>query len=106
MDFYEFVPKSKDQFQNPIRLTTKTHSENQRNLSTQDSIRALDNMASCHSIMNLEGTGKLIGDPMEIKLFEFGGYTLTASSPVATNYKESLFSFEGPTTKGTVFRRF
>jgi cation-transporting ATPase 13A2 len=69
MDFYEFVPKMGKDFQNPIRLTNKNTPENQRNLSTPDSINALDNMASCHSIMNLEGDNRLMGDPMEIKLF-------------------------------------
>ena len=63
-------------------------------------------MASCHSIMNLEGTDKLIGDPMEIKLFEFGEYKLTQESPVMKNCKENLFSYQGPSTSGTVFRRF
>lgn len=106
MDFYEFVPKNEQGFQPSIRLTTKSHSDNQKNLSTVDSIRALDNMASCHSIMNLEGTDKLIGDPMEIKLFEFGGYKLVPDSPVINNYKEHLFSYQGPSTSGTVFRRF
>jgi len=107
MDFYEFVPKNGKVFQSPVRLHTKNQGENQRNMSTVDSIRALDNMASCHSIMNLEGTEKLIGDPMEIKLFEFGGYRLIPTSPLQTkfNFAESLFHYEGP-TKGTVFRRF
>ena len=106
MDFYEFVPKVGKTFQQPIRLSNKNNSENQKNLSTPDSVRALDNMASCHSIMNLEGTDKLIGDPMEIKLFQFGEYRLTSDSPVKKNFKEQLFSYEGPKTKGTVFRRF
>jgi cation-transporting ATPase 13A2 len=106
MDFYEFVPKMGKDFQNPVRLINKNTPENQKNLNTLDSIRALDNMASCHSIMNLEGNNTLIGDPMEIKLFEFGGYQLTPDSPVRSNYKENLFSYQGPATSGTVFRRF
>lgn len=106
MDFYEFVPKSGKSFQNPVRLTTKNEPENAKNLTSKDSVHALNNMASCHSIMNLEGTDKLIGDPMEIKLFEFGGYRLVEKSPVITNYKENLFSYEGPVSQGTVFRRF
>ncbi len=75
MDFYEFVPKIGKKFYNPITLETKKQSAEQ--LKTKDSVQALNNMASCHSIMNLEGTDQLIGDPMEIRLFEFAGYKLT-----------------------------
>jgi cation-transporting ATPase 13A2 len=106
MDFYEFVPKSAKSFLKPIRLVNKSETENANNLGSKDSIQALNNMATCHSIMNLEGTDKLIGDPMEIKLFEFGGFRLTDKSPVMSNYKENLFSFDGPSAQGTVFRRF
>lgn len=106
MDFYEFVPKTGKSFLPAIKLSTKNLSENVKNLSTEDSTHALNNMASCHSIMNLTGTDKLIGDPMEIKLFEFGGFKLTENSPVNNQYKDSLFSFAGPNCEGTVFRRF
>lgn len=46
-------------------------------MSKDESLQAVINMASCHSIMNLKETGELIGDPMEIKLFEFGRFKLT-----------------------------
>lgn len=39
-----------------------------------------NNMASNHSIIRLEDTGELIGDPMEIKLLEFGEFTLNQSN--------------------------
>ena len=33
---------------------------------------SLTNMATNHTIVNIESTGENVGDPMEIKLFEFG----------------------------------
>lgn len=35
-------------------------------------IYALNNMAMNHTIVNVEETGQNVGDPMEIKLFEYG----------------------------------
>jgi magnesium-transporting ATPase (P-type) len=71
-----------------MNLATRDESHNAKNLTTsKDSILALNNMASCHSIMNLQGTNKLIGDPMEIKLFEFGRFNLTKSSTVSNNFR-------------------
>jgi hypothetical protein len=50
----------------------------------------LNNMASNHSIIKIEETGELIGDPMEVKLFQFGKYTLNQ-----TNLEqEAIFSFD------------
>lgn len=43
-------------------------------------IGIFNNMASNHSIIRLEDTGELIGDPMEIKLLEFGEFTLNQSN--------------------------
>lgn len=37
---------------------------------------ALNNMATNHSIIKIEATGELIGDPMEIKAFLFGRFRL------------------------------
>ena len=106
MDFYEFVPKVGNAFKSPIRNENKANAANAQILASKEGLNALNNMASCHSIMNLEGTQKLIGDPMEIKLFEFAGFQLAADSAVKRNYRESLFSYKGPASSGTVFRRF
>ena len=35
---------------------------------------SLTNMATNHTIVNIESTGENVGDPMEIKLFEFGQF--------------------------------
>ena len=75
-------------------------------MSKDESLQALINMATCHSIMNLQETGELTGDPMEIKLFEFGNFKLSDQSSVASNHNAHLFSFKGPSIEGTVFRRF
>ncbi len=37
---------------------------------------ALNNMAVNHTIVQLDGTGEYIGDPMEVKMFEFGEFQL------------------------------
>ena len=37
-------------------------------------------MASNHSIIKIEETEELVGDPMEIKLFEFGQFSLNQSN--------------------------
>lgn len=72
MDFHEFVPVANSQFGNAIKLSNRADPQIRQMMSSQHSIEAMNAMATCHSIMNLEGTQKLIGDPMEIKLFEFG----------------------------------
>ena len=36
-------------------------------------------MATNHSIIQIEDTGELVGDQMEIKLFEFGEFELDFS---------------------------
>lgn len=60
-------------------------------------------MASNHSIIRLEDTGELIGDPMEIKLLEFGEFTLNQSN----SDPQVIFSFESKRDQtGEVYRRF
>lgn len=39
-----------------------------------DLIYNLNNMAVNHTIVQLEETKEFIGDPMEVKLFEYGEY--------------------------------
>jgi magnesium-transporting ATPase (P-type) len=36
-------------------------------------------MAANHSIIKIEATNELVGDPMEVKVFEFGRYILNQS---------------------------
>jgi len=60
-------------------------------------------MASNHSIIRIEATGEMIGDPMEIKLFEFGEFTLNQSLADP----EVIFAYESTRgQRGEVFRRF
>lgn len=60
-------------------------------------------MASNNSIIKIETTSELIGDPMEIKLFDFGGFELNQSH----NDPNVIFGFEsGRGHNGLVYRRF
>lgn len=64
---------------------------------------AVTNMASNHTIVKIENTGQLVGDPMEEKLFNFGKFTLNESHPDP----EVILSFESERKhNGEVFRRF
>lgn len=42
-------------------------------------------MASNHTIIRVVSTGQNVGDPMEVKLFEFGGYEFHDVLPHAEN---------------------
>lgn len=57
MDFYEFVPKVGKEFKEPINLETRDEPKNVSAMSKDESLQALINMATCHSIMNLQETG-------------------------------------------------
>jgi hypothetical protein len=60
-------------------------------------------MASNHSIIKIEATKQLIGDPMEVKLFEFGRFNLNQSH----EDPEVIFSFESDRGhNGQIYRRF
>lgn len=60
-------------------------------------------MAANHSIIKIEATGELIGDPMEIKAFLFGGFTLNQ----APSDQDAIFSFESERGHtGAVVRRY
>lgn len=60
-------------------------------------------MASNHSIIKIEETEELVGDPMEIKLFEFGNFKLNQSN----SDPEIIFSFESNRNhRGDVYRRY
>lgn len=60
-------------------------------------------MATNHSIVQIEKTGELIGDPMEIKLFQFGEFEMDFSQ----NNPDIVFSFSSQRNhKGIIYRRF
>ena len=60
-------------------------------------------MASNNSIIKIEATNELIGDPMEIKTFEFGRFQLNQSH----TDPRVIFGFESDRGhSGIIFRRF
>lgn len=63
----------------------------------------LTNMASNNSIIKIEATDELIGDPMEVKAFQFGRFHLNQSH----SDPNVIFGFESERGhSGLVFRRF
>jgi hypothetical protein len=65
--------------------------------------KVFGNIAANHSIIKIEATNELIGDPMEIKAFQFGQYFLDHS----LTDSEVIFSFDSKRGhKGNVLRRF
>lgn len=63
----------------------------------------LNNMATNHSIIKIEHTNELIGDPMEVKTFNFGRFSLNQSH----EDPDAIFSFESDRGhNGTVYRRY
>jgi magnesium-transporting ATPase (P-type) len=104
MDFEALVPAEKGKFE-----TTIENRKNKRiNLQTEMEKRpylvdVFNNMASNHSIIKIEETEELVGDPMEIKLFEFGEFTLNQGN----SDPEVIFSFESTRNQtGQIYRRF
>lgn len=73
MDFECLIPASKGQF-HPTLANRPNHKPNLDDLLRKEKylFEIFNNMASNHSIIRLEETGELIGDPMEIKLLQFG----------------------------------
>jgi len=60
-------------------------------------------MAANHSLIMIEATGELVGDPMEVKIFEFGEFRLNQSNADPN----VIFGFESQRGQsGQVFRRF
>lgn len=64
--------------------------------------RVLANMASNHTVVVIESTKELIGDPMEIKLLNFSGCQLVDKNDDSS----VLFAFEGKYVKGKVYQRY
>lgn len=59
-------------------------------------------MASNHTVVYVEASKEVVGDPMELKLLSF-----TQSNIVVESSDPSIvFAFEGPRTSGAVLQRF
>lgn len=104
MDFYCIVPAHAGKFHTQVANTE----EMSRYMIDNTKIKpyylpALNNMAANHSIIKIEATGELIGDPMEIKAFQFGQFRLNQ----APADQDAIFSFEsGRRHNGSVIRRY
>ena len=54
---------------------------------------ALYAMASCHSLRNVDGD--LVGDPLDLKMFEFTNWTFTEGSLDSLSQQYDEFKFQG-----------
>ena len=80
MDFYCLVPSEKSVFHSSIDNTEArmVRQPIEKTISSNKFLEvAFMNMAVNHSITSIRETGEIVGDPMEIKLFEFGEYEIT-----------------------------
>lgn len=104
MDFDTLIPCNKGTFGDRIKNNLKKKYDIHDELKAKPYLYEIfNNMASNHSIIRIEETGELVGDPMEIKLFEFGQFTLNQSN----TDPEVIFSFESARKQGgKVYRRF
>ena len=104
MDFYCVVPSYAGKFHTQVSNTEEMSQYIIDNVKVKPYyLPALNNMASNHSIVKIEATGELIGDPMEIKAFQFGQFKLNQT----ISDQESIFSFESDRGhNGTVYRRY
>jgi cation-transporting P-type ATPase 13A2 len=64
--------------------------------------RALINMASNHTVVRLEETGELVGDPMEIELLNFSQFEMEAE----TDNPAILFNVAAKDLRGAVCHRY
>jgi magnesium-transporting ATPase (P-type) len=53
---------------------------------------ALIAMATCHSLTIIEN--KIVGDPMDVKMFEFADWVLTLKSRDLVSFNSDGFSWE------------
>lgn len=60
-------------------------------------------MATNHSIVQLQGTGQHIGDPMELKMFEFGEFQINDENIEDAEVLEEFTSARGH--GGETYRR-
>ena len=105
MDFYAVVPAYSAKFKAPLinNLTNSRIMQEKARDTQHYSAAILSNMACNHSLIVVEESGQLIGDPMEVKLFEFGQFTLNQSHPDP----EVISAFDSQRGhSGLVLRRF
>lgn len=104
MDFYALVPAHSSSFLPAITSSPQSIDKMLDDIKTQSHLTdILTNMASNNSIIKIEATSELIGDPMEVKAFEFGRFHLNQSH----SDPEVIFGFESERGhSGVVLRRF
>ena len=70
MDFEALIPAEKGRFYESIKNRQENKINVEETLKQKPYLfHIFNNMASNHSIIRIEETGEMIGDPMEIKLF-------------------------------------
>jgi cation-transporting ATPase 13A3/4/5 len=104
MDFYSLVPADGGKFYPPVANNEPSINKMLEGTAQYPFINGiLSNMASNNSIIKIEKTDELIGDPMEVKTFLFGRFTLNQSH----TDPRVIFGFESQRGhSGIVFRRF
>ena len=107
MDFYCLVPTENQHFRESID-NTKAELVRQPIEKTLMKCRyiekALINMAVNHTLTYVESTGQIVGDPMEIKLFEFGEFEV---KKVEERVTDNLFTFDSKRgDHGASYRQF
>jgi len=104
MDFEALVPCLEGQFHETIKNRLNQRASVRESLKVEPYLNTIfSNMAANHSIVKIEDTGELVGDPMEIKLFLFGEFSFNHSNPDPN----VLFSFSSDRgNNGSVYRRF
>jgi hypothetical protein len=104
MDFYCTVPSWNGKFHTQVVNSPEMSAYMIEHINRKPYyLPLLNNMAANHSIIKIETTGELIGDPMEVKTFNFGEFDLNQSH----EDPEAIFSFESKRGHcGTVYRRY
>ena len=107
MDFQLVVPANNAKFSEAILNNATSFNEMLHKAQlkqNKDSFNdILTNIAANHSIIKIEDTNELIGDPMEVKMFNFGKFVLNQSIPDP----DVIFGFESERGhSGHVLRRF
>lgn len=99
MDFKALVPSNNGHFEKAVIASEEVASENRVISNFQ---HALANMAANHSVVYVEATQEVVGDPMQLKLLHYSQSKILVES----SDPSILFSFDGPCTSGIVLQRF
>lgn len=104
MDFYALVPAHDARFGPAVINNEPNINRMLENCSKFPFLNdILTNMAANNSIIKIEATDELVGDPMEVKTFLFGRYSLNQSH----SDPEVIFGFESERGhSGEIYRRF